>query len=408
MHYLCRLGTPDGRVVEEVHESADRVSLLGDLERRGYHVFEVRPRGFALPSASFRLFTRGRPQRRRVPARRFLVFNQELAALLRAGLPLLQALDLMRERGSDPRLQALLEEIREKVKGGLDLSEAFAALGPGVPALYPAILKAGERSGELETVIRRFIRYHRLVLDARRRVISALVYPGVLVLLSTAMIAVMGLYVIPRFEDFYVALDVPLPSLTRVVLAISVFARRHLILLVAAALASVWGARSWSRTPSGSLRVDSWKLKVPFVGPILHRFSLSEFSRSLATLLAGGIPLVPSLEVAIDAVGNRFIRDRLHPTIDGVCEGKAFYETLEASGVVTDIAIDMVKVGESTGALDEMLNEVSQFLDEEIETRLERMLTLIEPILLIVMGAIIATLLIAMYLPMFSAWEQMR
>jgi type IV pilus assembly protein PilC len=402
MYFVCRLGTPEGRIVEEIHESADRRTLLGELERSGYHVFEVRPRGFPL-----RIGLPSRKSRGRLPARQFLVFNQELAALLRAGLPLLQALDLMRERGSNAHIQELLGDVRERVKGGEDLSEAFAALGDGVPPLYPAILKAGERSGELEAVIRRFIRYHRLLLSARRRVVSALVYPSVLVLLSVGMIGIMGLFVVPRFEDFYLALDVPLPWLTRAVLGVSVFVRSNLLVLTALVAAAAWSARRWTRSPRGRVTFDRWKLSIPFVGPVLHRFSLSELCRSLSTLLAGGIPLVPALEVAIGAVSNRFVRERLVPTIDGVRQGVAFNETLERSGVVTDIAIDMVKVGESTGALDEMLNDVSDFLDEEVETRLERVLTLIEPIMMVLMGGVIATLLIAMYLPMFAAWENM-
>ena len=400
MHFVCRLGTPEGRVVEEIHESQDRGSLLKELERRGYYVFGLRQRGLSLAG----LFSSGR---RKVSKRDFLIYNRELAALLRAGLPLLQALDLMLERNSNPRFGSLLREVRERVKDGEDLSEAFAHFGDVFPPLYAATLKAGERSGELEQVIRRFIRYLRVVMVARRKAITALVYPLVLLVLSMIMVAVMALYVIPRFEDFYDALEVELPALTRTVLATSLFVRQNVLWLLLGSCAIGFGFYRWAVTPAGRYLVDRLKLRLPVVGPILHRFALSEYCRSLATLLSGGIPLVSALGVGTGAVGNHYVRRRLEPAIGLIREGNSFHDTLDKSGVVTDITIDMVKVGESTGALAEMLGEVSDFLDEEVEMRLERMLALIEPLMLVLMGGVVAVLLLAMYLPMFSAWEDM-
>src|SRR6476659_3928596 len=226
MQYVCRVGTPDGRVLEEVHAAADELALRSELDRRGYHIFEVRRRGvpkkLGLPSV-----LSGGPRRRRVPDAEFLVFNQELAALLKAGLPLLQALELMLERMPNPNFKAVLTDVRDRVKSGEDLSEAFAAHGDLFPRLYPSSLKAGERSGELEQVIRRFIRYMKLVLDARRRVISALVYPAVLVCLSIGMIAIMAIYVVPKFMSFFSELGTDLPVLTQIVLSISTCASQN-------------------------------------------------------------------------------------------------------------------------------------------------------------------------------------
>jgi type IV pilus assembly protein PilC len=340
--------------------------------------------------------------RRRIPVQDFVIFNQELAALLKAGLPLLQTLDLMLERMNNQHFRAVLTDVRDQVKSGTDLSEAFASHGDLFPRLYPSSLKAGERSGELELVIRRFIRYMKLLLDARRRVISALVYPAVLVILSIAMIAVMAIYVVPKFMSFFDELGADLPLITQVVLAVSTFASKNwpliLILLVLGTLA----LRSWGRTEGGRLTLDRLKLKTPFLGPVLHRFAMSEFSRALSTLLAGGIPLVPAFEIAVSSVGNAYVRSRLEPTIQMVREGKPFFSALEKSEIFTDMAIDMVKVGETTGSLDDMLGSVSEFLDEQIETRMARLLSLVEPMMLVFMGIIIAILLISIYLPMFS------
>jgi type IV pilus assembly protein PilC len=400
MQFICRVGTPDGRVFEEMFTASDETALRSDLGKRGYHLFEVKRQGMA-PKLGLPALLRG-GRRGKVPVQDFLVFNQELAALLKAGLPLLQALDLMLERLENPTFRAVLTDVRDRVKSGTDLSEAFAEHGDLFPRLYPSSLKAGEKSGELEAVIRRFVRYMKLVLDARRRVISALTYPAVLVVLSITMIAVMTIYVVPRFMGFFTELDADLPMITQVVLGISTFMSNNWVLMLMGLIAAVLGLRAWGRTVPGRLAIDRWKLRVPFLGPVLHRFALAEFCRSLATLLSGGIPLVPSFEIGIASVGNAFVRDRLNPGVQKVREGRPFYLALEESEIFTDMSIDMVKVGEATGSLDEMLNSVSDFLDEQVETRMQRLLSLVEPLMLVFMGIIIAILLISIYLPMYS------
>src|SRR5215218_6681191 len=402
MQFVCRVGTPDGRVMEEVFNAADEMALRTDLGKRGLHIFEVRRRGVPTRMAGTASAAGRMRRRRRIPTQDFMVFNQEIAALLKAGLPLLQALELMLERMRHPHFKAVLTDIRDRVKSGEDLSEAFAAHGEMFPRLYPATLKAGERSGELESVIRRFIRYMKLLLDARRRVISAMVYPAVLVCTSVAMIVIMAIYVVPKFMGFFEELDAELPLITRIVLGASRFltGNRPVILIVLAG--SLIFLRSWGRTPSGRVAIDHVKIRVPFMGPVLHRFALAEFCRSLATLLSGGIPLVPAFEIAVASVGNSYVRDQIEPNIQMVREGKPFHEALERSDIFTDMSIDMVKVGEATGSLDDMLTNVSDFLDEQIETRMQRLLSLVEPLMLVFMGIIIAILLMAIYLPMFS------
>jgi len=402
VEFVCRIGTPDGRVLEQVFQASDEAALRGDLDRRGMHVFTVRRRGLALGLPSLRR------RAKRVPMQTFLVFNQELAALLKAGLPLLQALDLMLERLREPEFRAVLTEIRDEVKSGSDLSQAFAAHGEMFPSLYASTLKAGERSGELESVIRRFIRYMRLVLDARKRVFAALVYPMVLVGLAIAMIVVMTLFVVPRFMGFFGEMGVELPLLTRITLGFSIFMRHNFLWIALAAIAGWIALRRYADTAVGRRAVDRWKLGLPFIGPVLHRFALAEFCRSLATLLSGGIPLPQALEISVESVGNAHIQSRLQPTLKAVNEGQAFNATLEQAGVFEPLEIDMVKVGEATGSLDVMLQSVSEFLDEQVEVRMGRLLTLIEPLMLIFMGIIVAILLVSIYLPMFGALGQSK
>ncbi len=405
MEFVCHFGTPDGRVVRETRAAASERALREELIRQGLHVFSIQRR-VGLDSLGELVAAWRRS--RRLPLKTLLVFNQELAALLKAGLPLLQGLNLMLERLRDPTFRDVLTQVRDRVKSGEELSDAFAAFETMFPPLYAATLKAGERTGELEQVIRRFIRYLRLVIEARKRVISALVYPAVLVALSIGMLFIMAIFVVPRFTVFYDAMDLELPLITRVTVGTSLFLRDNLVFLILAAVVGWFLLRRMSRTAAGGLALDRLRLRIPFLGPVLHRFSLAEFCRSLATLLAGGFPLVPSMEISIRAISNRYIRSKIAPTLQQVREGRSLHEALETTGVVADLAVDMVKVGEATGSLDVMLSNVSDFLDEEVEVRMQRILSLVEPLMLIVMGTIVALLLVSVYLPMFSALGRMQ
>lgn len=397
MQFVCRLGAPDGRVLTQIEDGRDVGVLRRELERQGFHIFEIKPRGLGIPS-----FKRGGAKHRKLKSEDFLAFNQELAALLRAGLPLMQSLDLKLERMEDENFRSLLTEIRDKVRSGYELSEAFASFGDLFPPLYSATLKAGERSGELEQVLRRFIRFQRLVLSTRKRIVSALIYPIVLVLLSLAMMTVMAVVVVPRFSLFYQDLGAELPTLTQVILAISFFMRDNLLWFVLGGVGLVFGWRRWTQTDSGRTLVDGWKLKLPLIGRIFLQFSLAEFCRSLATLLAGGIPLLQALETAGEAISNQFVRKRIAPATEEIRQGGAFHDALEKTEIVPAMAIDMIKVGEATGALDEMLQSVADHFDEKVEVRTQRLLSLVEPIMMIVMGVIIAVILVSIYLPMFS------
>lgn len=401
MQFVCRYGTPDGRVLTQIQQGADAVSVRRELERQGFHIFEVRQRG--VPFQIKMPFGGGR---KRMPLDEFLAFNQELAALLRAGLPLLQSLDLMLERMEETPFADVLNEIRDRVKSGEELSDAFARFSDLFPPLYPSTLKAGERSGELESVIRRFIRYLKLVIDARKRVVSALVYPAVLICLSLAMLAVLAIYVVPSFSKFYRDLDAELPAITQVTLTVSFWLRDNIFWLLAGLTIGFFALRGWSRTPTGRRNLDHLQLKIPLIGEIFHHFSLSEFCRSLSTLIAGGIPLVSGLETATTAVGNAHIGESIRPSIDEVRQGQPFHAALDRTGVFPKLSIDMIKVGEATGSLDVMLTSVSDYFDERVETKVQRLLTLVEPIMLIVMGILVALLLISIYLPMFGALGQ--
>jgi len=398
MQFICKLGTPTGQVIEEVMEAHDETTLKKDLSNQGYHLFEIRRRGLMgrlrLPSLGAR--------NQKISPRDLMIFNQELAALLRSGLPMLQALELMLSRQRNPVFKQILTQVRDQVRSGEDLSTAIAAYGDRFPGLYPATLKAGERSGEMEQVIRRFVRHLKLELETRKRVTSAMVYPAALVGLSLGLIAVMTVFVLPNFTDFFSTLNVDLPLVTKITMGFSLFVKEHIVAILIVLVVGTVAFLQYARSETGRLTLSRLLLQIPFLGDLFHRLALSEFCRSLSTLLAGGIPLVSSMEVSVKAVSNVHLRGQLAPTTDSVREGKALAETLESTGAVPEILVDMVEVGEATGSLDVMLSDVSDFLDEEVETRLQRVLSLLEPVMLVLMGMIIATLLISVYLPLFS------
>ena len=396
MEFRCRLGTPGGDVIEGVYVAESEARLRRDFEEKGLYVLAVQRAGRAA-FGSFRL-----PKRSRISSREFLVFNQELATLLKAGMPLVQSLDILRQRVANPLLKTVLDDVYDRVRAGSSLSESFEAHGSLFPGIYTASLLAGEKSGSLEMVIRRYVAYVKVVSGVRRKTISALVYPAILLLLSCVVVAIIVLRVVPEFGAFYNQFGKELPLSTRMIVAVSEFAGTYFLLMVVAVVAAVTAFWSWLRPVANRRRFDRWTLRIPMLGSIAQKFATSQAARTLATLLGGGIPLVNAIDVASRSIGNQYMAHELLVAAQKVREGRALATAMSDSGAFPDVAIKMVEVGESTGALQEMLNSLSDFYDEEIETNLGRFVTLVEPALLVIMGLVIAGLLLALYMPLFN------
>lgn len=392
--FIVRVGTPDGEIVERHVQAATMRAAQDELRRQGLHIFEARRGAVALrdflPRAG-----------RVISTERFLLFNQELLALVKAGLPIIQSFDIMLERQKNLRFREVLSEIKEKVKSGVALSDAFASFGDLFPPIYSTSLRAGERSGDLEGVLRRFLRYQKIIVNLRKRVIGALIYPSVLIALSVGMVMIMLTYVIPKFSEFYTGFGKELPPFTRFMIAFAATVRSNIVFIVVGVVVAVILLRRWVTT-SGRLLWDRLKLRIPLAGGILHRFAIMQFTQSLGTLLSGGTPMVPAIEIASQSVTNQLIATRIADIVQNVREGEPLWRSLEETRVISDLAVEMIKVGESTGALTEMLANVSEFYDEEIEARLARVVAAIEPIILVIMGGVIAILLYAFYLPLFQ------
>jgi len=396
--FVARVGTPDGAVLLERHRSASAEALRRELEGRGLHVFQVRAaKGrFSIPLL----------HRERLSSLDFLVFNQQLATLLRAGIPVLQSLDLLQRSQTSPYFREVLARVLEEVRSGVALSDSFAGQGDLFPRLYSATMLAGERSGDLVAVLDRYITYQQMMEAVRRRVSTALTYPAVLLAMSFGLVVLLMTYVIPRFAEFYVGFAGELPWQTAAVMGLANGLRANMIFIAPAVVVGAWLLRRWVKTDGGRLVMDRARLRIPFIGKIFHLFSLSQFVRSLATLIAGGTPLVNSLEVATSTVTNRAISTPLSHVSTRVREGQALWSSLQTTQLFPELSLAMVQVGEATGALEAMLFNVSRFYDESIEVRLGRVVSLIEPLVLVLMGGIIATLLMSVYLPMFTMLQK--
>lgn len=397
MEFRCRLGTESGEILERVCAADSEAALRRDLERKGFFLLSFRRQGgsFAWP----RLRAAGR---RRPRAREFTVFNQELAALLEAGMPLLQSLDVLRQRIEQPVLKAVLDDVHEQVRGGTPLSEAFGRHGDPFSGVYTASLLAGEKSGALAETLRRYVRYARVIDDVRRRTLSALIYPAVLLALSGAVVAIIVVRVVPEFTIFYESMGATLPLATRVLTGVSGAVAEHFALILLAAAATAGGAWAWGRQPGRGARLDRLLLGAPFAGAVANRFATSQLARTLATLLGGGIPLVDALDVAARSVANRHVALHVSTIARQVREGGALSTAMRSCGLFPPVAVQMVEVGESTGSLQDMLNAAADFFDEEIETTLGRFMTLVEPVLLVIMGVVVAALLLALYWPLLQ------
>lgn len=394
--FLCRLADPSGRVVNASYNSVSESELRRRLEDQGFLVYSVREKGRSL--ATLLPLSAGR---RKIKSREFVIFNQQFLALIQAGLPILKSLELLTQREKDEQFRTILLDISERVKGGALLSEAFEAQGI-FPRVYTASLFAGEKSGGLEEVLARFIQYQKTVNATRNKIRTALTYPSILAVLLVVLVSFLLAEVVPRFAQFYAGMDAALPAMTVLLVDLSQAIRGHLIAGMLASGALLVALTLWARSIRGRSRIDRLKLKLPVIGEVWSQFLFAQLSRTLSTLLSGGTPLVGSLEIVADSTGNRVVTQALNRAVVAVREGQSLSRSLEPSGVVPEVAIEMIEVGESSGNLSEMLGHVADFYDEEVNTRLNQLFTYIEPILLMILAIIVAFVLIALYLPIFS------
>ncbi|GFO70270.1 type II secretion system protein [Geomonas limicola] len=391
--YTCKIGSSDGKIVVKEFDAVNAGILRQTLEDQGYVVFELRkkPLQFLMDTGL---------GRKKIGNKELLMFNQELLVLLKAGLPILQALDTILESGVG-KLQDVLSAVREDVKGGMAFSQAFEKYPRIFPHLYIASIQAGERTGDLPQTIRRYIAYLKRTEGFRSKIITALFYPAILVSVAAIAVSVLLIYVVPTFSKIYTDSGAALPLPTQMLISFTTFLRNYLWVFIGAAIAGATAFRRWKETESGRFAVDAFKVKFPFVGPILSRYAVSGFTRTLATVLGSGIPIVEALRMSVGTLNNKVMERALLAAVVRVEEGSKLSSALEGIRLMPPLALRMLSVGETTGSLEEMLSDISDYFEEEIERNLSVLTTAIEPAIMVTMGFVIGIIIICMYLPIF-------
>ena len=390
--FVVRLADERGKVQEQTHAAATADELRARFTQSGYYVYSVKPKGLLGGNDS---------RKKKVKLDTFLVFNQQFLTLIKAGLPILGSLDLLARRQKVLSFRGQLEDVAQRVKTGESISAAFEAQG-GFPVVYTTTLLAGERSGNLEEVLQRFVDFQRVSLTFRKKLTASLIYPTLLILMVIALLTFLISFVVPQFAGLYEQLGTKLPGMTIFLLSIGSDAQKYG--LYVAGLVALIGFLfyKWARTEGGGTMIDRVRIATPFLGTIWLKYQVGLFSRTLSTLLTGGLPLVPSLETAAKAIDSKQIGLAVYRSVETVREGKGLSASLAATKVFPELAIEMIEVGESTGALPQMLNSVAEFFEEDVQTNLTAAMSLIEPLILVVMGVVVVLILIALYLPIIS------
>jgi len=397
--FICRLGTPSGEIVTRVVEAAAAADARVRLESEGFKVFAISSPEQGLSS----VLSLGGSGKTKVKQADFLLFNQQLSALLRAGIPVLQAIGLLKTRSASATLRTVLADVEEKIRNGVPLSEAFEAQGI-FPKIYTASLLAGEKSGALDDVLSRFVTYLKRSVGVSRKLRGALAYPAFLLLASTLMVGFLSLYIVPRMSDLFKSLSAnrTLPTVTLVVLWFSNGIVNNIVWLLPLALIVGLVLFVWLRTNNGRLMLHKLFLRIPIGGQLVRNMTTAQLARSLSTLLSGGITVPDSWEITSQAINNLELRRRSQGVLPMIREGRGFTESLQMANWVPELGIDMIGIGENSGSLREMLDEVATFYDAEAEVRLEQFTTLLEPLILLFMAGIVVTILLAIYLPIIQ------
>jgi type IV pilus assembly protein PilC len=388
--FVIKLADDRGRVQEQTHSAATAEELRARFTQAGYYVYSVKASNVL-----------GGGAKKKVKLETFLIFNQQFLTLIRAGLPILGSLELLARRQKIVHFRAQLEDVTARVKQGESISAAFEAQG-GFSLVYTTTLLAGERSGNLEEVLQRFLDFQRVSLTFRKKLKASLIYPSLLIVMVIGLFIFLITFVLPRFAQLYDQLNVKLPALTSFLLDLGQYAQHYGIYAGVVVVALGFLLFRWTKTDAGANTIDRIRIALPVFGTVWLKYQVGLFSRTLSTLLTGGLPLVPSLETAARSIDSRQIGNAVYRSVETVREGKGLSASLQATKIFPELAVEMIEVGESTGALPQMLNSVAEFFEEDVQTNLTAAMSLIEPMILIVMGVVVVTILIALYLPIFS------
>ena len=399
--WVLKYADPRGEVHQQVAEAGTEKELRDRYSQQGFLIYSIKPR-HEIAGVSM-----GGGREKKINLEKFLIFNQQFVTLVRAGLPILKALDLLSDRLTDVRLAPHIKAVREEVRNGSLLSDAFARQGV-FPPIYVTSVLAGEKSGALGEVLDRFITYQKLALAVRKKLILSLVYPCILVVLVVCLMIFLITFVVPKFAELYSSMSAKLPAATEILIAVGTTARSYILFGFAGLVIAAVAFRYWSKTEKGEEKMDRLRLRTPVLGEIWIKYQVAQFSRVLGTLLVGGIPLMQALDTASSSLGTRLLKKTLAEAGKMVKEGQSLSSSLTKTKIFPGLSIDMIEVGESTGALPQMLASVAEFYEDDVNTRMSASLALIEPAIMIFMGMFVTFVLVALYLPIFSLADTLR
>ena len=399
--YVLKYADGRGQIHQQVATAGSEKELREKYAQQGFLIYSIKPRTGGVAGSGFL------GGRKKLNLEKFLIFNQQFVTLIRAGLPILKALDLLAERLTDPKLGPFIKSVRDEVRNGSLLSDAFRQQGI-FPKMYVTSVMAGEKSGSLTEVLDRYVSYQRMSLAVKKKVMVSLMYPAVLIVLVALLMVFLVTYVVPTFANLYNSMQAKLPMMTVYLIAIGTASQKYIVFFVGGLIGAIFLFRWWARKDSAREKIDKIKLRTPLLGEIWLKYQVAQLSRILSTLLVGGIPLVQAMETAADSLGTPLLKRAVEAAGKSVREGQPLSGSLNHSKLFPPLAIDMIEVGESTGALPSMLNSVAEFFEEDVNTKMAASLSLIEPAIMIVMGGFVAFVLIALYLPIFSLADTIR
>ncbi len=387
--FIYKAVREDGTSISSEAIAASVEELRQELENKGYLVLSLAAK-------------KNRFEKKGGNEKDFLLFNQEFVTLIKAGLPILQAIDLLCKRTQNPRFRIILENIINDIKGGAALSDAMAQHPMYFPPLYTSTVRAGEKSGAIVDVLKRFIVYQKRMIAVMSKLKMALAYPIFLVFALLGVLTLFFLYIIPNFMKMYSDQGSKLPFLTMMLMSFTTFVTHAAPFILAGLVAAGFGLAMWKKTDAGRTALDTVKLRIPLLRSLITQYFLAQITRTLATVLRGGIPLVQALDTTAGVINNKVLARRLSEVQSLVTEGVSFADACERTRLASDMTVRMIEVGESSGDLPQMLEDVADFYDQEVENRLTALTTLIEPVLMLCMGLVMAVIVVALYLPIFE------
>lgn len=394
-YYSCRIAGEDGRIAVRSVLAATSEDCRRMIESEGGLVLSVRRDWNRLEAQGIHLG-------KKIKDKDIILFNQELVALIKAGYPILKSLETIAARARNIHVQEILTKAAGEVRLGKALSEAFLPYEGIFGTVYTASLMAGEKSGNLPGSLGRYIQYAKIIAQTKSRIRSAMTYPTILLLFSLVLMSILVNFVLPQFADFYRSFEAEMPAVTRALMSTAVFLNAHWYLLAGAAAVGAILFMKMRKRPAFRVRLDRMKLRVPFGGTIWLESGISLFSRSLGLLLEAGISLLAAVGIAIQAVPNAYLVGRMKNVPDHIKNGETLSGSLTKSGALPALALDMVRIGESSANLQGMLADMADFYDERVRGKIETLVSLIEPVVIIIMGLIVAGMLLAVYIPIFN------